>query len=48
VIGVGGIIYILFFASGWRGSVVVAAATVGFVGLYWLWADFIADPQPDD
>ena len=34
------------FVLGWRPG---AAAILLFVGLYWLWADFInADPRPED
>ena len=47
-VGCGGLIYLLFFASYSRGFVLIAAATMGVAGLYWLWADFInADPRPE-
>jgi hypothetical protein len=48
VVGCGGFVYMLFFAPVVRGLVLVAAASVGSLGLYWLWADFInAEPRPD-
>ncbi|MGA8158685.1 MAG: hypothetical protein WB822_21275 [Rhodoplanes sp.] len=45
--GVGGFIYLLFFVAGWKGWMVMGSGMMGFLGLYWLWADFInADPRP--
>ena len=46
--GVGGSIYLLFFAAGWYGWMAMGCGSMAFVGLYWLWADFInADPRPE-
>ena len=39
--GVGGFVYLLSFADGWKGWMIIASGTFGFIGLYWLWADFI-------
>jgi hypothetical protein len=47
--GVGGFIYLLFFAAGWKGWMVMGSGMMAFLGLYWLWADFInADPRPEN
>jgi hypothetical protein len=48
VTSVGSFIYLLLFAAGWRGFMVMGSAMVGLLGLYWLWADFInADPRSE-
>jgi hypothetical protein len=42
-------IYLLFFAAGYSGKIIMAAGVLAFVGLYWLWADYInADPRPEN
>jgi hypothetical protein len=46
--GLGGLGYLLFFAVRFRGWAVMATVTIGVVGLYWLWADYInADPRAE-
>ena len=48
VAGFGGLIYLVFFAGGWRGIMPIGAASMGFLGAYWLWTDFISgDPRPE-
>jgi hypothetical protein len=48
-VGCGGLIYLLIFADRFRGVVLMAAATIGVAGLYWLWVDFInPDPRPEN
>jgi hypothetical protein len=42
-------VWIVFFASSFKLWVPVSAGVFAFVGLYWLWADFInADPRPEN
>jgi hypothetical protein len=42
------LIYLLFYAARFKVWMPVSAAVFMFVGLYWLWADFInADPRPE-
>jgi hypothetical protein len=49
VAGIGGLIYLVLFAAGWKGWMIISSGTFGFIGLYWLWADFInADPRSED
>jgi hypothetical protein len=45
VAGFGGLIYLVLFADGWRGFMPIGAGFIGFLGAYWLWADFI---KPDE
>ena len=46
-VGVSSLVYLLFFAGGWK-WMVMGSGMVAFVGLYWLWADFInADRAPE-
>lgn len=46
--GCGGLFYLLFVATAWQGWMVMGTAMTGFLGLYWLWADFInADPRAE-
>jgi hypothetical protein len=41
-------IWLLFYATRFRIWMPVSAGIGTFVGLYWLWADFInADPRPE-
>ena len=41
-------IYLIFYAHGFVAWMPVVAGVLTFVGLYWLWADFInADPRPE-
>jgi hypothetical protein len=40
-VGISSSVFLLFFAGGWKGWMVMASGSVAFVGLYWLWADFI-------
>jgi hypothetical protein len=41
-------VYLILFAHGFKWGWVVAAGVFAFVGLYWLYADFInADPRPE-
>jgi hypothetical protein len=41
-------IYFIFYAHNFFVWMLVASAVLTFVGLYWLWADFInADPRPE-
>ena len=47
--GAGGLIYLLFYAPGWKGWMLASTSLMGSLGLYWLWADFInADPKPEN
>jgi CHASE2 domain-containing sensor protein len=39
--------YLLLFAAGWKGWMVIAAAMMGVVGAMWLYSDFI-DATPND
>jgi len=40
--------YLIFYASHYKFWMPAWAAMLTFVGLYWLWADFInADPRPE-
>jgi hypothetical protein len=40
--------YLLFFADGWKGWMLMASSLVLIVGLAWLWEDYIkATPDPD-
>jgi hypothetical protein len=41
VAGCGGLVYLVFFAAAWKGGMAIAAAVIGFAGLYWLWAEYI-------
>jgi hypothetical protein len=42
-------VWLLFYASYFRFWMPVSAGVGVFVGLYWLWADFInADPRPEN
>ena len=45
--GSGALAYLLFFAQGWQGWMVLAAAVVATVGAGWLWSDFV-DAAPND
>jgi hypothetical protein len=41
--------YLLLYADGFRIWMPASAAIGTFLGLYWLWADFInADPRPEN
>jgi hypothetical protein len=47
--GAFGLVYLLFYAAGWKGWMFMGTGAMFFVGLYWLWADFInADPRPEN
>jgi hypothetical protein len=41
LVGAGGVIYLLFFAAGWRGWMVMAAGLLFTAGVVWLYDDFI-------
>jgi hypothetical protein len=42
-------VWLLFFAAHFKFWMPVSAGVGTFVGLYWLWADFInADPRPEN
>jgi hypothetical protein len=42
------VVYMLFFAPGWRGIIVLAAGFAGILGTLWLREDFInATPDKD-
>ena len=42
------LIYLLFYAARFKVWMPVSAGIFTFVGLYWLWTDFInADPTPE-
>ena len=45
--GWGFLTYLLLFAPGWRGIMVMGAGMVGCVGTFWLYDDFI-DATPND
>ena len=41
-------VFLLFFAAGWRGWMVMGAGLIFTVGVLWLWSDFIdATPNED-
>jgi hypothetical protein len=43
------LVYLLFFARRFPLVLLPMAAVGAFIGLYWLWADYInADPKPED
>jgi hypothetical protein len=45
----GGLIYLLVFAAGWKGWMVMGAGFLFAIGVVWLWSDFIdATPNEDD
>lgn len=46
--GVSSFIFLVFFANGWRGWMLMASAAVGFGGAYWLWADFMGGEPNED
>jgi len=47
--GIGGLVYLLFFAARWMGWMVMGSSMMAVLGLYWLWADFInADPRSEN
>jgi hypothetical protein len=39
--GGAGLAFLLFFAAGWKGWMVMAAGLVFALGVVWLWSDFI-------
>jgi hypothetical protein len=42
-------VYLLFYAAGFRIWMPVMSGVGVFVGLYWIWADYInADPRPEN
>jgi hypothetical protein len=41
IAGAGLIVYLLFFAAGWRGWMVMAGGAMFAGGICWLWFDFI-------
>ncbi len=42
-------VYLIFYAHGFKVWMPVMAGVMTFVGLYWLWTDFInADPRPEN
>jgi hypothetical protein len=41
VAGAAGLIYLLFFAVGWKGWMLMAAGLVCVAGIVWLYDDFI-------
>jgi len=45
--GCGALLYMLFFAAGWRGIVLIACGFVATMGAMWLYSDFI-DATPSD
>lgn len=46
--GAGALIYLAFFAAGWKVWMVVASVFVASLGARWLWSDFIdATPNED-
>ena len=47
VAGAAGLVFLLFYAAGWRGWMVTAAGSVFTVGILWLWSDFI-DATPNE
>jgi hypothetical protein len=47
-VGTASFAYLLLFAQGWKGWMVLGAGVMASLGLYLLWADFInADPRPE-
>ena len=43
------LVFLLFYADGFYLWMPTSAGIALFVGVYWLWADFInADPRPED
>jgi hypothetical protein len=47
VTGAGGIVYLLLFAHGWRGWMVMGSGLVFTAGAVWLYSDFI-DATPNE
>lgn len=42
-------VWLIFFAPAFKVWMPISAGVFTFVGLYWIWADFInADPRPED
>jgi hypothetical protein len=39
--------YLLFFAAGWKGWMIISSGFMGGIGALWLWADFI-DATPNE
>ena len=39
--GAGMLAYLLFFANGWKGWMLIASGTFAIVGAFWLYEDFI-------
>ncbi len=40
VVGLGALVYLLFFALRWKGWMVMAAGFVAALGIMWFWEDF--------
>jgi len=47
VAGAAGLVFLLFYAAGWQGWMVMAAGSVFTAGILWLWSDFI-DATPNE
>jgi hypothetical protein len=47
VAGFGFLVYLLFFAPGWRGWMVIGSGFSGAIGVLWLYEDFI-NATPND
>jgi hypothetical protein len=45
--GSGALVYLIFFADGWKGWMFAGAAFTAALGAMWLWADFI-DATPNE
>lgn len=45
--GAGGMVFLLFFANGWKGWMIMSAGMLFTVGAVWLYSDFI-DATPNE
>lgn len=43
--GAGGLVYLAFFASGWKGWMIIGSAFIGGLGAIWVWSDLIETPD---
>jgi CHASE2 domain-containing sensor protein len=48
IAGTSALCYLLFFAHGWKGWMVMSAGLVSSIGGVWLWDDFINAPKEED